>query len=162
MMSSSISTALLWTAALGSGLIAGVYFAFSVFIMQAFGKIDASQSIAAMNSINETILRSLFMPLFFGSSIISVLLVIVAFANWGEAGAELTLIAGAVYFVGMFVCTVVFNVPLNNSLARLDSNSDDANQVWSRYLVTWTRWNHLRSVSSLVSCILCIWLLANH
>ena len=84
------------------------------------------------------------MPLFFGSSIISVLLVIVAFANWGEAGAELTLIAGAVYFVGMFVCTVVFNVPLNNSLARLDSNSDDANQVWSRYLVTWTRWNHLR------------------
>ena len=162
MMSSSFITALLWTAALGSGLIAGIYFAFSVFIMQAFGKIDASQSIAAMNSINETILRSLFMPLFFGSSIISVLLVIVAFANWGEAGAELTLIAGAVYFVGMFVCTVVFNAPLNNSLAKLDSNSDDANQVWSRYLVTWTRWNHLRTVSSLVSCILCIWLLANH
>ena len=162
MMSSSIITALLWTAALGSGLIAGIYFAFSVFIMQAFGKIEASQSIAAMNSINETILRSLFMLLFFGSSIISVLLVIVAIANWGEAGAELTLIAGAVYFVGMFVCTVVFNVPLNNSLARLDSNSDDANQVWSRYLVTWTRWNHLRTVSSLVSCILCIWLLANH
>ena len=162
MMSSSLITALLWTAALGSGLIAGIFFAFSVFIMQAFGKIDASQSIAAMNSINETILRSLFMPLFFGSSIISVILVIVAFANWGEAGAELTLIAGAVYFVGMFVCTVVFNVPLNNSLARLDSKSDDANQVWSRYLVTWTRWNHLRFVSSLVSCILCIWLLANH
>ena len=162
MMTSSLITALLWTAALGSGLIAGIYFAFSVFIMQAFGKIDASQSIAAMNSINETILRSLFMPLFFGSSIISVLLVIVAFANWGEAGAELTLIAGAVYFAGMFVCTVVFNAPLNNSLVRLDSKSDDASQIWSRYLVTWTRWNHLRTVSSLVSCILCIWLLANH
>ena len=78
-MSSSIVTALLWSAALGSGVIAGVYFAFSGFIMQSFSKIDASQAIAAMNSINKTILRSLFMPLFFGSSIISVLLIIIAF-----------------------------------------------------------------------------------
>lgn len=161
-MSSSITTALLWTAALGSGLIAGVYFAFSVFIMQAFGKINAKQSIAAMNSINATILRSWFMPLFFGSSIISVLLIIVAFAHWGEAGSGLTLIAGAVYFIGMFVCTAIFNVPLNNSLARLDTNSDNAVQVWSHYLIAWTRWNHLRTVSSLVSCVFCIWLLANH
>ena len=55
-MSSFIVTALLWTAALGSGLIAGIYFAFSVFIMQAFGKIDASQSITANDS---TLSRSL-------------------------------------------------------------------------------------------------------
>lgn len=161
-MSSSIVTALLWTAALSSGLIAGVYFAFSGFIMPAFGKIDAAQSIAAMNSINETILRSLFMPLFFGSSIISVLLIIIAFVYWGEAGAELTLIAGAVYFFGMFVCTVLFNVPLNNSLAKLDTNSDNAHRVWSGYLRNWTNWNHLRTVSSLITCILCIWLLSNH
>ncbi len=73
-MSSSIVTALLWTAALSSGLIAGIYFAFLVFIMQAFGKIETAQSVAAMNAINKTILRSLFMPLFFGSTIISVML----------------------------------------------------------------------------------------
>ena len=161
-MSSSIVIALLWTAALSSGLIAGVYFAFSVFIMQAFSKIDTAQSIAAMNAINKTILRSLFMPLFFGSSIISVLLIIFAFIHWDENGAELTLIAGSVYFVGMFVCTVVFNVPLNNSLARLDQNSANADPVWSRYLKTWTNWNHLRTASSLITCILCICLLSNH
>lgn len=160
-MTSSIVTALLWTAALSSGLIAGVYFAFSGFIMQAFGKLDTTQSVAAMNAINDTILRSLFMPLFFGSSITSVLLIIFAFVHWGESGTVLTLIAGAVYFVGMFVCTVLFNVPLNNALAKLDPNSADAHQVWSRYLITWTRWNHLRTVSSLVTCILCIWLLSN-
>ncbi len=161
-MSSSIVIALLWTAALSSGLIAGVYFAFSGFIMQAFGKLNTTQSIAAMNSINETILRSLFMPLFFGSSIISLCLTIVAFVYWGEAGTELTLIAGAVYFIGMFICTVVFNVPLNNLLARTDPDSDNAHQVWSHYLKNWTRWNHLRTVSSLVTCVLCIWLLSIH
>jgi len=161
-MSSSIVTALLWTAALSSGLMAGVYFAFSGFIMQAFGKIDTTQSIVAMNSINETIVRSSFMPLFFGSSIISVLLIIAALTQWGKTGTELTLMAGAVYFVGMFTCTVLFNVPLNNSLARLDPNSTNAQQVWPRYLRTWTNWNHLRTVSSLVTCILCIWLLSNY
>jgi len=159
-MSSSIVTALLWTAALSSGLIAGVYFAFSGFIMQAFGSINTTQSIAAMNAINETILRSLFMPLFFGSSIISLCLIIVAFAHWGEAGSELMLIAGAVYFIGMFVCTVVFNVPLNNLLARTDPISDHAHQVWSRYLKIWTLWNHLRTASSLITCVLCIRLLS--
>lgn len=161
MFSSSV-TVLLWTAALSSGLMAGVYFAFSGFIMQAFGKINTVQSIAAMNAINKTILRSLFMPLFFGSALVSVFLIIIALAQWGETGVELTLMAGAVYFVGMFVCTVLFNVPLNNSLARLDPSSVNAHHVWSHYSKTWTYWNHVRTVSSLVTCILCIWLLSNH
>jgi len=160
-MSSSIISVLLWTAALSSGLIAGVYFAFSGFIMQVFREIDTTQSIAAMNSINKIILRSLFMPLFFGSSLVSVLLIIAAFANWDEAGSELMLVAGAVYFVGMFVCTVLFNVPLNNTLARVDPDSVNAHHVWSHYLKTWTNWNHLRTVSSLLTCVLCIWILSS-
>jgi uncharacterized membrane protein len=157
-MSSILITVLLWAAALSSGLMAGVYFAFSVFIMKAFDKIETAQSVAAMNSINEIILRSLFMPVFFGSSIISFLLVVVAFVYWGEAGAGLALIAGLVYFVGMFACTVVFNVPLNNGLARLGPDSNNAQQIWSHYLITWTKWNHLRTISSLITCALCIWL----
>ena len=159
-MSSVIVAALFWTAALSSGLIAGIYFAFSVFIMQAFGRIETSQSVAAMNAINKTIQHSLFMPLFFGSTIISVILIIVALLHWGKEGSGLTLIAGAVYFVGMFVCTVVFNVPLNNLLAGLNEDSANAEQVWSHYLKVWTQWNHIRTVSSLVTCGLSIWLLS--
>ena len=145
---------------LSSGLIAGVYFAFSTFIMPAFAKIETTQSIAAMNSINKTILHSLFMPLFFGSSIISVVLIIFAFIHWGQVGSELTFIAGIVYFFGMFFCTVIFNVPLNNALARTDLNDNNAQQVWSHCLNTWTQWNHLRTVSSLITCALCIWILS--
>ena len=161
-MSSILITVLLWAAALSSGLMAGVYFAFSGFIMKAFDKIETAQSVAAMNSINEITLRSLFMPVFFGSSIISFLLVVVAFVYWGEAGAGLALIAGMVYFVGMFACTVVFNVPLNYALARLGPDSDNAQQIWSHYLITWTKWNHLRTISSLITCALCIWLLTDY
>ncbi len=63
-MSSILITILIWIAVLSSGLMAGVYFAFSGFIMKAFDKIETAQSVAAMNAINEAILRSLFMPVF--------------------------------------------------------------------------------------------------
>ncbi len=155
-MSSTLVTILLWAAALSSGLMAGVYFAFSGFIMKALDKIETAQSVAAMNAINEVILRSMFMPVFFGSSIISFLLVVVAFVYWGEAGA------GMIYFAGMFVCTLVFNVPLNNALAKPGPDSNNTQQMWSRYLRTWTNWNHLRTVSSLITCALCIWILTDH
>ena len=158
-MSSILVTILIWTAALSSGLMAGIYFAFSGFIMRAFDNIGTSHAVAAMNSINEAILRSWFMPLFFGSSIVSALLAILAVVYWGEAGSIYALIAGLVYFTGMFVSTVVFNVPLNNLLAKQDPDSDEAKQVWSHYLKTWTRWNHLRTVCSLVTSVLSVWLL---
>lgn len=160
MMSLSMVTVLLWIAALSSALMAGVYFTFSGFIMKAFASIESTKGIDAMNAINITILRSLFMPVFFGSSIVSVLLIIVAIAQWSNADSGLMLITGLIYFVGMFLCTVIFNVPLNNSLADLNKNSSNAEEVWSHYLKTWTQWNHLRTVSSLLTCILCIWLLS--
>jgi len=160
-MSSLLITVLLWAAALSSGLLAGVYFAFSGFIMKAFDKLETAQSVTAMNAINEIILRSVFMLVFFGSTIISMLLIVVAFANWDDAGAGPALIAGIVYFAGMFVCTVVFNVPLNDTLLKLDPTSDNVQQGWSHYLKNWTRWNHLRTISSLLTCALCIWLLTN-
>jgi len=160
-MSSTIVTVLLWVAAISSGLMAGVYFAFSSFIMRAFDNLDTTQAIAAMNAINKTILHSLFMPLFFGSSIISVLLMGAAYHYWSEPGATVTLIAGAVYCIGMFICTALFNVPLNNLLALQGPDSANAYQVWDHYLKTWTNWNHLRTVSSLVTSIFCVWLLSN-
>jgi|GEM_PF-4434152 len=44
-MSESIITGLLWSAALGSGLMAGIYFSFSAFIMRAFDRLDTTQSL---------------------------------------------------------------------------------------------------------------------
>ncbi len=163
-MASSLTTftpSLLWTAALSSGLIAGIYFAFSTFIMRAFATLHPSHAVMAMNAINKGILRSLFMPLFFGSTISAVLLIITALINLEANHSGLVLLAGAIYFFGMFACTAVFNVPLNNALAKLDTNNTEAHQVWAHYLKTWTRWNHVRTASALITCVLCSWVIAN-
>jgi uncharacterized membrane protein len=84
----------------------------------------------------------------------------VALLQWGDAGTGLMLITRGVYFAGMFVCTLVFNVPLNNALAGLNRNSADVERIWSHYLKTRTRWNHLRTVSSTITCLLSVWLLS--
>jgi len=67
-------------------------------------------------------------------------------------------VAGLIYVAGMFLCTIVFNVPLNDRLAAVDSAS--AALVWMRYLKEWTMWNHVRTIASTTTCILYIWALA--
>ena len=61
-----LPTGLLWFSAIGCGLMAGVYFAFSAFIMTSLAHIAPAAGIAAMNSISIEIVRSLFMPVFMG------------------------------------------------------------------------------------------------
>src|SRR6185369_318618 len=106
-------TGLLWYSAIGCGLLAGLYFAFSAFIMTALGRIAQTSGIMAMNAINVVIVQSLFMPLFIGTTLSSLALAVAAIIRWGEAGASAMLVGGILYVVGMFLCTAVINVPLN-------------------------------------------------
>ena len=152
----SLITMLLWFSAIGCGLIAGLYFAFSTFIMTAFARIEQGQGIAAMNAINSTILRSLFMPLFFGTTIAGAALAVLAIMRWSEPGAALMLAGGVIYVIGMFLVTVVYNVPLNNELARADPADANTAQLWARYLKDWTFWNHVRTIASTTASALFI------
>ena len=150
---SFIVFAALVLAAIGSGIIGGIYFAFSAFIMQAFAEIPREHGMSAMQSINRVIVRSLFLPAFFGSAILSLFLVAAWWFGWGDLRSGHALAGALLYFVTSFVSTAVFNVPLNNELERTDPASAEAEGVWSRYLSRWTKWNHLRTVTSLLAAI---------
>jgi uncharacterized membrane protein len=140
-------------AAIGSGLIAGVFFAFSTFIMTAFARIPPEQGIAAMNSINLTIVRSPFMLLFIPTLILCVLITILALMDW-RGSASLWMLAGAAFYIfAAFISTIVFNVPLNDALARVSGSGADAVALWNTYLKDWTWWNHVRTIASLLSAI---------
>jgi uncharacterized membrane protein len=143
-----LMSGLLWFSAIGCGLLAGLYFAFSAFIMTALGRIGQAAGIAAMNAINVDIVRSLFMPLFLGTTLASALLAVLAGFRWGEPGAVAAVAGGVLYVGGMFIVTMVFNVPLNDSLAAVDPSGGAAAQLWPRYLADWTFWNHVRTIAS--------------
>jgi uncharacterized membrane protein len=151
---------LLWLSAIGCGLLAGLYFAFSTFIMTALGRIDQASGIAAMNAINAVIVKSLFMPVFLGTTLTSVALAVIGIMRWAEPGATAMLAGGVIYVLGMFVVTLQFNVPLNNALAAVDPASADAASVWARFLTDWTLWNHVRTVASTAACCLFVAALA--
>jgi uncharacterized membrane protein len=61
-------------AALGAGLVAGIFFAFSTFIMAALARLPAEGGIAAMQSINVAVLNPLFFLAFFGTAAIALVL----------------------------------------------------------------------------------------
>ncbi|WP_246131798.1 anthrone oxygenase family protein [Pistricoccus aurantiacus] len=73
---------------------------------------------------------------------------------WAIAG-------GTAYLIGGISITLAFNVPLNDRLAAVDSDSEQGGATWAMYLVKWVRWNHLRSIATLISTlcsIVAIWL----
>ncbi len=154
-------TSLTWIMALCAGLMAGIYAAFSGFIMRSFATLDIALAIAAMNAINTAILRSPFMPLFFGSTVTALLMVIAGLWQWGEPGADTALASGVIYVLGMFIVTAAGNVPLNNALARVSGDNDEAARTWAHYLRRWTQWNTLRTIASLATLVICIEMLSS-
>jgi uncharacterized membrane protein len=149
-----LTSGLLWFSALGCGVMAGVYFAFSTFIMTALGRLDQAAGIAAMNAVNVDIVRSLFMPLFLGTTVAGAALVVMGVLRFNEPGAASMIAGGGLYVIGMFVVTIAFNVPLNNALAAAQPSAPEAGVVWAAYLKDWVFWNHVRTVASLVASVL--------
>lgn len=147
----SLLPILTFLAALGSGLMAGFFFAFSACVMTALGRIQPAAGIAAMQSINAVVLNPFFLGTFFGTAILSLVLAIGALAGWSEPGTGYLLAGSLLYFAGTFLVTVIFNVPLNNRLAAVTPNSAEGKAVWTHYLRVWTAWNHVRTVAPLAA-----------
>ena len=138
-------------AALGCGLIAGAFFAFSSFVMGALGKLPPSQVIAAMQSINVVVINPVFLGVLFGTALLALILGFGAIWNLAAPRA-MWLIAGAgSYVIGTVLVTMVFNVPLNNALAAVDPARGEGAAVWADYLRTWTNWNHVRTLAALAA-----------
>src|SRR5947208_15853603 len=80
----SYSRGLTILTALGAGLNAGVFFAFSSFVMKALRRLPASQGISAMNAINKAAPTAWFMTAFVGTALAAVALAVSAFRRLGQ------------------------------------------------------------------------------
>ena len=139
---------LVFICALGSGLVAGVFFAFSTFVMAALGRLAPERGISAMQAINVTVLNPWFFGVFFGTASGCLLLSMFAFWNWGAPGALYLVIGGFLYLGGTILVTMSFNVPLNKALAAVEADSAEGARLWPAYQSRWTVWNHVRTLAS--------------
>src|SRR5512146_441117 len=136
--------------ALGCGLNAGVFFAFSSFVMPAIDRLPKSQAITAMQSINKLAVTPVFMTALFGTA-----LACVGLSAWALVGDGPTgwLVAGcALFLAGAIVVTIVANVPLNNAVDAMTPDGPGSSAAWASYFSRWTAWNHVRAATSLAAC----------
>jgi uncharacterized protein (TIGR02246 family) len=153
---SDLKSILIVVSALGSGLVGGIFFAFSNFVMKALARVPPAQGVAAMQSINVVVLNRWFFAVFFGTAVCCLALAISLFARWQKPGAGYLLAGSLLYLIGTILVTIACNVPLNDALAAVDPSSADAGRVWTDYLKKWTAWNHLRTGAALAAAALFI------
>ena len=144
---------LAFAAAVLSGIMAGIFFAFSNSIMASLAKIPAPSGIAAMQSINIVIVNPLFMLVFLGPAALSVVLLNAAVWGWGDLENAWLFAGSVLYLVGSIVVTGAFNIPRNNALDKLSPDGAESAAYWTRFLSEWTTWNHVRTAACIAAMI---------
>ena len=118
----------------------GLYFIFSNTVIKSLKKMANGADV--MIEINKDILNPVFLFFFFvsGLSAFYFMLTTTGVTQW----------ASLIFFVGTTLVTTLRNVPLNNALLNAKASPDKCEQ-WRSYADKWLFWNHIRSISALIS-----------
>ena len=149
-MGAKIEELLVGCAALGSGVVAGVFFAFSTFVMPALARLPSALGIAAMRAINVAAINRWLMGALFGTALPCVGIAVASLRWRSDPGVGFRLAGSAVYLAGVILVTIACNVPRNEALAVLRADDAAAAEAWTRYLSEWVFWNHIRMRAALV------------
>ncbi|MET9262483.1 anthrone oxygenase family protein [Amycolatopsis sp. NPDC004079] len=139
-----VSKAVLVAAVVAAGLIAGLFYAYTVSVMPGLAQADDHTFVTAMRRINDVIVNGWFMLSFLGAPLLAVAAVVLHFTS-GARGGLPWLVAGAVLLVAMVIVTGAINVPMNNALAV---DTADFAALRARFEEPWVRWNTVRTVAS--------------
>lgn len=147
-MSDWVINLLTSVSAIGCALIAGVFFAFSSFVMKALVRLPAAQGIAAMQSINVAVINRWFLSVFLGTGAACTVVAVSSISRWNAYAVAGSLL----YLTGTILVTGICNVPRNNALAAMDPAKETG--YWTRYAAEWTAWNHVRAAAALIAAVL--------
>lgn len=132
-------------------LIRVLTFAFSTCVMKALARLAPMQGIAAMQSINVTVINPVFLTAFFGTAVACAFLTIFSLLGWRRPGSDFLLAGSLLYLFGTILVTMQCNVPRHERLAAVDPTSTEAAHLWTGYVTGWTAWNHVRTAASVAA-----------
>jgi uncharacterized membrane protein len=136
---------------LASALIAGFFYVYSVSVMPGLSATDPLAATHAMRGINAVIRTPVFAFSFFGALAFPLAAALLARRRGGRL---LALSSGLVYGIGGFGVTFAVNVPLNEALAATVPTAANAAQLWHQYATSWTLWNHVRTLASIIAFVI--------
>lgn len=143
---------------LASALIAGLFYAYACSVVPGLGRLPNAEYLAAMQSINSTILNPVFFASFMGTLLLLPLCTYLQYST-SHPRFLFLLAASLVYAIGVFGVTAVVNVPLNEALSQFDLSSASPEALAAQRLAfegRWNQWNTVRTVASILSLVLVI------
>ncbi len=151
----SWSGATLVAGTITTGLMAGLFAAFSYAVMPGLGRTDDATFVQSMQRINVAILNPVFGLCFGGALVLTALAVLL---HRGEAGVG-WIVAGLVLYAAVLAVTFAVNVPLNN---RLNAATGDPAAARAAFEAAWVRWNVVRTVLNTAAFGCLCWALVLH
>lgn len=140
-----------------AGLMAGLFFSFSFSVMPGLSRLDDYQYLSTMQSINRAILNPVFFTVFFGVLIALPLATYFTYASQlSTVSFWLLLAATLIYGIGVFLVTVIGNIPINEGLDAVTLAEATKETLSSHRQLFETRWvtlNLVRTGCSLVAFI---------
>lgn len=146
-------------ATLLTGLMAGLYFAFSIAVMPGLGACDDRTFTAAMRSVNRKILNGWF-GLAFAGAPLSILLAGALHLGGDATSVVFWTLAAFLLYAATVAFTFRVNVPLNDELEAADE--EDTAAVRRRFEKRWVRWNHARTWLNTAALGCLAWALVLH
>jgi len=139
-------------AVVATGLMAGLFFAFTTAVMPALRRSDDRTFTEAMTKINVDIVNGWFLLCFLGALGLSVLAALLHLTPGGRAALP-WIIAGAVLYLAVIVITGTINVPLNDELAKTAHAAGLTELATARHHFEdrWIAWNTARTVLNVAS-----------
>ena len=154
-------------AVLATGMVAGLFFTFSMLIMPGLSSLKDREYIKAFQAIDR-ILQSnapavgtqpFFAVVFFGAMAALVAALILGFGYLDAMGLMLIGAAVLVYGIGMLLPTGMVNLPLNNKIQTYDADAMSEQELKAARLgfePRWNRANMLRTVASTTTAALLV------
>jgi uncharacterized membrane protein len=144
-MTESLDRTVLVAATVTSGLLAGLFYAYSVSVMRGLARTADRTFVESMRQINVAILNGWFALGFVGAPLATTLALVVHLDGDDPATVAWIALALVSAFITLAV-TLTVNVPLNDELASVEEG--DAGVARGRFEGRWVRWNLARTISS--------------
>lgn len=156
--SMNIADIVLVLAAISTGLVAGLFYAYSCSVNPGLGALGDKEYLAAMQSINLAIQNPVFFATFMGTVLLLPLATWLHYTPSPSSQFWLLVAASVIYIVGTFGVTVVGNVPLNNELAvaNLDNTRDILIKYRGAFETPWNMWHSIRTIANVVAFALVV------
>ncbi|WP_198587089.1 anthrone oxygenase family protein [Glycomyces xiaoerkulensis] len=136
------------------GLMAGVFFAYSVSVMPGLGRTDDRTFVGAFQAVDRAILNPVFLSVFVGALLATAAAAVLYLVDGRARVATWAIVAFALYFAAVAITGRV-HVPRNDEIkAAGEPDGIDPAVVRERFSEdVWRRWNTVRVLLSTASLV---------